>query len=158
MDDPYFFYHHGFCYSLAGCHCEFGFTVFIGIIIVIGIIADIDRAGISEPDIAEAAVNDFEPGQVTQQFLGRGAGFGPHDHEPDVLITEFAQGAHQRRHLGLCRDQVFLPQVFMAGKAHPHRLVRFPFRRNYSCHYGYSLPIGLHGNHSAAAPVYGLAY
>ncbi len=96
---------------------------------------DIEQGpGVAQPDVAELAVDDLDPGGALQQGAGRSRRLLAADHKPHAFPAGPGQGARQGGDLALGGLEVVLPQVCMARETQPHGGVRGPFSRNSQGH------------------------
>ena len=86
-----------------------------------------DRPGIAQPDIAERLDDDFgERGERSRAFGGAVMGCD----QPDLLaLAAGVDRLGESRDFALGRLEIAEPQLRVARKADPHRLVRRPFGR-----------------------------
>ena len=86
-----------------------------------------DRPGVAQPDVAEPAVHDLDIGDPGEAGSGIVKGLGLADHQLHMFTARSCEGADQGLDLGLCRLEIVLPKLAMAGPADPHGTMRRPF-------------------------------
>ncbi|MNQ43820.1 hypothetical protein D3C85_575600 [compost metagenome] len=86
-----------------------------------------DRAGVTQPDVAETTRHDLDAVHAFQTRARAGQGLIIADHQLDLLAARTGQRSHQGLDLILGLREVVAPQLGMAGPADPHRTMRRPF-------------------------------
>ncbi len=86
-----------------------------------------DRAGVAQPDIAEAPGDDLHACNVADERAGGRQSVILADHQLHPLGARPGQGADQGGHLGLGVRQVVFPELGVAREPHPHGAVGRPF-------------------------------